>query len=77
MQQSTARDLASYLEERLPAYLAELRELCAIECPTESKAGVDEAAAWVRSWAGRRGWLNETYPDAWSGDSVVATVRGA
>ncbi len=39
-----AQALTTYLEARLPAYLEDLRQLCAIECPTSSKAGVDELA---------------------------------
>lgn len=71
-----ARDLLAALSRRLPEYLDDLRQLCAIECPTESKAGVDEATAWVRRWAERRGWETRTYPDATAGDSLVAVVRG-
>jgi glutamate carboxypeptidase len=69
--------LLATLEQQLPNYLSELGELCSIECPTESKAGVDEAAAWVRRWAERRGWRCVTYPDAAVGDSLVVTVRGS
>ncbi|HWQ11770.1 MAG TPA: M20/M25/M40 family metallo-hydrolase [Roseiflexaceae bacterium] len=71
-----AHDLVAWLERRLPEYLEELRQLCALECPTDSKPGVDEAAAWVRAWAVRRGWETRTYPDEVAGDSVVVRVRG-
>jgi glutamate carboxypeptidase len=71
-----ATDLSVYLERCLPEYLDELAQLCALECPTDSKEGVDEAAAWVRRWAERRGWTTQTYLDATAGDSLVATVRG-
>lgn len=75
-QSAEAHDLLAYLERRLPEYLEDLRQLCAIECPTDSKEGVDEAAAWVRGWAERRGWEIRTSPDATAGDSLVVTLRG-
>jgi len=71
-----AQALTAYLEARLPTYLEELRQLCAIECPTSSKAGVDEAGAWVRRWLESREWEVRQWPDAISGDSLAATVRG-
>src|SRR2546430_17374058 len=51
-----AHALTHYLQPRLDAYVEELRQLCAIECPTTSKPGVDEAGAWVRLWGAARGW---------------------
>jgi glutamate carboxypeptidase len=71
-----AQALTAHLEQLLPAYLDELRQLCAIECPTSSKPGVDEAGAWVRRWVERRGWQLRAWPDATAGDSLVATLRG-
>jgi glutamate carboxypeptidase len=72
-----AQALTSYLETQQATYLEELRQLCAIECPTASKAGVDEAAAWVRRWVAARGWDLRDWPDQTAGDGLVATVRGA
>src|SRR5918912_58413 len=71
-----AQALTAYLEARLPAYLDELRQLCAIECPTSSKAGVDQAGAWVRRWLGSRDWELREWPDATAGNALAATVRG-
>lgn len=71
-----ATAIANYLEPRLPGYVDELRQLCAIECPTAYKAGVDRAGAWVREWAAARGWEIRDWSDAEVGDSVVLTVRG-
>jgi glutamate carboxypeptidase len=68
--------LMSWLEPQLATYVDELRQLCAIECPTSSKVGVDEAGAWVRRWAEARGWELEGYPDPEVGDGLVVTVRG-
>ena len=71
-----AQALTAYLEARLPAYLEDLRQLCAIECPTASKAGVDEAGAWVRRWLASREWEVREWPDATAGNSLAATLRG-
>ncbi len=73
----SAQGLTAWLEPRLEPYLEELRQLCAIECPTSHKPGVDEAGAWVRRWATARGWELASYPDARAGDGVVASLRGA
>ncbi|HEX9438471.1 MAG TPA: hypothetical protein VF909_02270, partial [Roseiflexaceae bacterium] len=72
-----AQALVSYLEAHLTNYLEQLRQLCAIECPTASKVGVDEAGAWVRSWVAAHGWELRDWPDAAVGDSLVATVHGS
>lgn len=71
-----AQALTAYLETQLPTYIDELRQLCAIECPTASKAGVDQAGAWVRRRVQARGWELREYPDASAGDSLLATLRG-
>ncbi len=72
-----AQALTAYLETHLPTYIEELRQLCAIECPTASKAGVDEAGAWVRRWLAGRQWRLREWRDAEAGDSLAATVRGS
>ena len=71
-----AQALTAHLETHLPTYVEELRQLCAIECPSSSKAGVDEAGAWVRRWLARRDWQLRDWPDATAGDGLVATLRG-
>jgi glutamate carboxypeptidase len=68
--------LAAYMHKHLDTYVEELRQLCAIECPTAYKAGVDEAGAWVRRWVEQQGWEVREWPDSEVGDSFVATVRG-
>jgi glutamate carboxypeptidase len=75
-EQNGADRLAAHLEAALPTYLDELRQLCAIECPTEYKPGVDDAAAWVRRWTNRRRWTARTVADATAGDSVVVELAG-
>jgi len=68
--------LGAWLEPRLEQYIEELRQLCAIECPTGHKPGVDEAGLWVQRWAAARGWELAHFPDPQAGDGLVATVRG-
>jgi glutamate carboxypeptidase len=72
-----ARALVAWLEPRLATYLEELRALCAFECPTSYKPGVDAAGAWVLDWVARRGWEVERFPDATAGDGLVATLYGS
>lgn len=71
-----AAALAGYLEPRLDTYLAELEQLCMIECPTAHKPGVDQAGAWVGAWARARGWHLRNWPDASVGDGLVASLEG-
>ncbi|MGH2516488.1 MAG: M20 family metallopeptidase [Ktedonobacterales bacterium] len=71
-----AEQVTAYLEPRLDTYLTELSWLCAIECPTANKRGVDEAGIWVRAWASVRGWTVRGYPDAVAGDGLAITLRG-
>jgi glutamate carboxypeptidase len=71
-----AERLTSYLRPRQEQYLAELAQLCAIECPTSHKSGVDEAGAWVRGWAAARGWSVRELRHAEAGDAVVVTLAG-
>ncbi|HLZ23452.1 MAG TPA: M20 family metallopeptidase [Ktedonobacterales bacterium] len=71
-----AERLTAYLAPRLETYLDELASLCAIECPTSSKHGVDEAGAWVRAWASARGWSVRGYPNATGGDGLGITLPG-
>lgn len=74
---SEANRLCAWLTERQATYIAELRELCAIECPTSSKPGVDQAGAWVRRWAEARGWQLQHFPDDRAGDGLVVSLRGS
>jgi glutamate carboxypeptidase len=74
---SEATQLSAWLAERQATYIEELTQLCAIECPTSSKPGVDEAGAWVRRWAAGRGWHIEEFPDEQAGDGLVVSLRGS
>lgn len=68
--------LQSYLNPHLDTYLEELRQLCAIECPTSSKAGVDEAGEWVARWGRRRNWEVKRWKDDEYGDTIAFTILG-
>src|SRR5947209_4100215 len=76
METPEATALTAYLEPLLPTYIEELRQLCAIECPTAYKPGVDEAGDWVRRWVTGRGWELQEFPDELSGNGLAATIRG-
>src|SRR5947209_19004556 len=77
MIKSVSERLLAYLQPRLEAYCEELRQLCAIECPTSSKLGVDEAGAWVSRWvAPRTAWTIRRWPDEIVGDSLLFSVQG-
>jgi glutamate carboxypeptidase len=77
MTNELAGALRDWVAARLDTYLEELRQLCAIECPSSHKLGVDDAGAWVRAWVAARGWPITDYPDEQAGDGLVATVRGS
>ncbi|HEU5088146.1 MAG TPA: M20/M25/M40 family metallo-hydrolase, partial [Roseiflexaceae bacterium] len=68
--------ITTWVEQRLSTYIDELTQLCAIECPTSSKAGVDAAGAWVREWATRHGLEVTSWPQTLVGDSVMVSLRG-
>ena len=72
----TPATITAWLNARLETYREELRQLCAFECPTASKPGVDAAGAWVRSWAVARGWPVQTWADPHVGDSVIVRIAG-
>ncbi len=71
-----ASTISAHLERGVNTYIAELRQLCAIECPTLSKTGVDSAGAWVRDWTAERAWDIRDWPDDAAGNSFVVDVAG-
>lgn len=76
MSDDSAGRLTAFLAEQLPTYINELGTLCAIECPTAYKAGVDQAGAWVKGWTASRGWDLREWSDPEVGDSLVVTLPG-
>jgi len=74
---SDAQTLTTWLTHRLDTYLEELHQLCAVDCPTDYKPGVDAVGAWTRRWCQARGWEIQEWPDQLVGDSFVASLRGS
>lgn len=69
--------LTAWLAPHLEHYIAELAELCAIDSPSASVAGVNRMADWVEHWASRRGWLTERSRTVGTGDSIEVHVDGS
>lgn len=68
--------LRAWLEVSLPAYLADLEELVAIDSGSYTKAGVDHVITWMADRLARLGAAIERHPDSRLGDTVVATFSG-
>lgn len=71
-----AEKLLSWLAPRLPAYVAELERLCAIDSPTGHRAGIEALGQSVEGWAVARGWQARRFPDAQAGDGLALTAHG-
>ncbi|MFM2308346.1 MAG: hypothetical protein RLY87_466 [Chloroflexota bacterium] len=71
-----AARIVAHLEPQLPRYIAELTELCGIECPSESRLGVNVAAGWVLDWASKRHWTVRQWPDDVAGATISLTLYG-
>src|SRR5579875_3273690 len=74
---TVAERLTGHLTNRLSAYVEELRQLCAIECPTDDKPGVDQAGTWVTRWVETHGWPVQVYPETAAGNNLSVTLNGA
>ncbi len=72
----TAESLLPWLTLRLPAYIAALEQLCAIDSPTGHRPGIDATGQWAEQWAAARGWNIRRFPDAQAGDGLAFTVHG-
>lgn len=75
-QSEAATRISAYLTERLDAYLEELRQLCAFDCGTANKAGVDAVGEWVRAWAAKHKWAVRTDASDRVGNGVIVTLAG-
>jgi len=71
--------LESSVLNAFPSFMAQLEQLCNIDCGSYSPAGVNEVATWVAAFFGGIGAQVERRPDPEGrlGDTVVATVEGA
>jgi len=56
-------------------YVGVWEDLCNIESPTASKAGVDAVGAYCMELARRHGWKIDVYPQTVSGDMVCITMN--
>ena len=72
----TAESLLPWLTLRLPAYIAALEQLCAIDSPTGHRPGIDAMGQWAEQWAAARGWNIRRFPDDRAGDGLALTVHG-
>jgi glutamate carboxypeptidase len=70
-------DIQTWLTSRLPQFVNELRQLCAIDSPTGNQAGINAVGNWISRWATERGWAIRTFPDALAGQGVAITMTGS
>ena len=63
------------IDERTDTYIQVWQDICNIESPTASKAGVDAVGAYIIALARARGWEIEVYPQSVSGNVVAITMH--
>jgi glutamate carboxypeptidase len=68
--------IVSFLENRLDAYLDDLRTLVGIDSGSYDKAGVDAVNAWIEARLAKLGFAVERFPQAEFGDDLLGTLRG-
>jgi glutamate carboxypeptidase len=68
--------IATYLEQHLDEYVADLRHLSSIDSGTDDKAGVDAVQDWLMERLQRIGFSVERRPQTRWGDDLVARGRG-
>ncbi len=71
-----AEPIVAFLENRLDAYLADLRTLVGIDSGSQHQAGVNAVNTWLEDRLVRLGFTVERYPQAELGDNLLATRRG-
>ncbi|MCS6880935.1 MAG: M20 family metallopeptidase [Oscillochloridaceae bacterium] len=71
-----AETLLNWLGPRLPTYVAELEQVCAIDSPTGYRPGIEAMGQWAERWAMARGWEVRRFPDAQAGDGLALTTHG-
>lgn len=67
--------LFTKIEELYEPYLKVWEDVCSIESPTDSKAGVDAVGRYIADMARARGWRVEVYPQEVAGDVVTVTMN--
>lgn len=68
-------ELFTKIGELYPKYLDVWERLCLIESPTDFKAGIDEASAYLASLGEKFGCRVERYPQSVAGDVVTITLN--
>ena len=63
------------IDERADTYIQVWQDICTIESPTASKAGVDAVGAYIISLARARGWSVEVLPQTVSGNAIAITMH--
>lgn len=69
--------IVTYLTDRLPAYLDDLRALVSIDSGSQHKAGVDAVNGWLAERLAGLGFTVEFQPQSCVGDNLLATRRGS
>ncbi len=68
--------IVTYLTDRLPDYLNDLRTLVGIDSGSQHKAGVDAVNNWLAERLAVLGYTVEFQPQTHVGDNLLATRRG-
>ena len=68
--------LRAFLDSQLYRYLADLRELVAIDSGTYDKAGGNRVNDWLEQRLGGLGFSLERFPQDDTGDHLLATLAG-
>ena len=63
------------IDELNEQYIEIWREVCEIESPTCLKSGVDAVGEYFRSYARKRGWKIDVFPEERAGDVVKITMN--
>lgn len=71
----TCKALFETIDALNAEYVGVWEEICNIESPTASKAGVDAVGAYCAELARRHGWKVDVYPQAVSGDMVCIMMN--
>ena len=73
----TPDPIVTYLTDRLPAYLDDLRTLVSIDSGSQHKAGVDAVNSWLAERLAALDYAVEFHPQTHAGDNLLATRRGS
>ncbi|GAC1567125.1 MAG: M20 family metallopeptidase [Ktedonobacteraceae bacterium] len=74
--QSLVREVEKYTQQRLPTYIEELRELCAIDSDSYNKAGLDAMAARLGARIGGLGMDVDIIERENWGNDLLGVLRG-